>query len=143
MNNVLKDYTKSGAVTQHDIDQLLEFSNENQFGRNESYYKLQEYEDLQENKRIAILPYRLNTVLYVLFKKGVFPMTVVGYEVYESENDLLMYGAVPYDFADNYYYDYLTVSEQELNKRVFENKEKADKAYSNALATGMNLSWND
>lgn len=139
----MKRLTKSGAVTQHDIDQLLEFSNENQFGRNEAYYKLQEYEDLHDNKRIAILPYRLNTVLYVLFKKGAFPMTVVGYEVYESGNDLLMYGAVPYDFADNYYYDYLTVSEQELNRRVFKSKEEADKAYSNALDTGMDLSWED
>ena len=35
--------TVSGATTQRDIDRLMELSNENQFGRNESYYKLQHY----------------------------------------------------------------------------------------------------
>lgn len=135
--------TKSGAITQHDINQLLELSNENQFGRNEAYYKLQEYEDLQENKKVAVLPHRLNTILYVLFKKGVFPMTFIGYKVYEDDNDLLLYGAIPYNFVDDYYYGYIDVSEQELNKRVFESKKEADKAHLNALATGMDLSWED
>lgn len=40
--------TKHGAVTQRDIDKLLELSDENQFGRNEAYFKLQHYEDLEE-----------------------------------------------------------------------------------------------
>ena len=39
--------TVRGATTQRDIDKLLELSNENQFGRNEAYYKLQHYEDLE------------------------------------------------------------------------------------------------
>ena len=48
--------TVSGATTQRDIDKLLELSNENQFGRNEAYYKLQRYEDLEEQGRLIILP---------------------------------------------------------------------------------------
>ena len=48
--------TVSGATTQRDIDKLLELSNENQFGRNEAYYKLQRYEDLEEEGRLIILP---------------------------------------------------------------------------------------
>ena len=48
--------TVSGATTQRDIDNLLELSNENQFGRNEAYYKLQRYEDLKEQGRLVILP---------------------------------------------------------------------------------------
>lgn len=40
--------TVKGAVCQKDIDCLMELSNENQFGRNDAYYKLQEYEDLEE-----------------------------------------------------------------------------------------------
>ena len=40
--------TVSGATSQRDIDRLMELSNENQFGRNEAYYKLQHYEDLEE-----------------------------------------------------------------------------------------------
>lgn len=45
-----KRLTKHGAVTQKDIDKLLELSNENQFGRNEAYYKLKYYEDLEEKR---------------------------------------------------------------------------------------------
>lgn len=48
--------TVSGATTQKDIDRLMELSNENQFGRNEAYYKLQHYEDLEEQGRLVILP---------------------------------------------------------------------------------------
>ena len=48
--------TVSGATTQRDIDKLLELSNENQFGRNEAYYKLQRYDDLEEQGRLIILP---------------------------------------------------------------------------------------
>lgn len=40
--------TVKGAVSQKDIDYLIELSNENQFGRNDAYYKLQKYEDLEE-----------------------------------------------------------------------------------------------
>ena len=52
--------TVSGATTQRDIDRLLELSNENQFGRNEAYYKLQHYEDLEEQGRLVILPDGMN-----------------------------------------------------------------------------------
>ena len=48
--------TVSGATTQKDIDRLMELSNENQFGRNEAYYKLQHYEDLEEQGRLITLP---------------------------------------------------------------------------------------
>lgn len=37
--------TKSGIVSQKDINNLLEPSSENQFGMNDAYYKLKEYED--------------------------------------------------------------------------------------------------
>ena len=52
--------TVRGATTQRDIDKLLELSNENQFGRNEAYYKLQHYEDLEELGRMVILPEGMN-----------------------------------------------------------------------------------
>lgn len=41
--------TKSGAIRQRDIDNLLKSSSENQFGANNAYYKLQQYEDLEED----------------------------------------------------------------------------------------------
>ena len=52
--------TVSGATTQRDIDRLMELSNDNQFGRNEAYYKLQRYEDLKEQGRLVILPDGMN-----------------------------------------------------------------------------------
>ena len=52
--------TVRGATTQRDIDKLLELSNDNQFGRNEAYYKLQHYEDLAEQGRMVILPDGMN-----------------------------------------------------------------------------------
>lgn len=44
-NQNSKRLTKSGVVSQKDINKLLEPSNENQFGMNNAYYKLKEYED--------------------------------------------------------------------------------------------------
>ena len=52
--------TVSGATTQRDIDRLMELSNDNQFGRNEAYYKLQHYEDLEEQGRLIVLPEGMN-----------------------------------------------------------------------------------
>lgn len=57
--------TKSGSiVSQRDINQLLESSNENQFGMNDAYYKLKHYEDLEEQGLILKLPCKLGTTLY-------------------------------------------------------------------------------
>ena len=56
--------TVSGATTQKDIDRLMELSNENQFGRNEAYYKLQHYEDLEEQGRLIELPCKIGDKVY-------------------------------------------------------------------------------
>ena len=40
--------TKRGAISQKDINKLLEFYIDSQFGPNAAYYKLKEYEDLEE-----------------------------------------------------------------------------------------------
>lgn len=47
--------TVRGPVTQRDIDRLMDLTNENQFGRNVAYYKLQCYENLEEEGRIIII----------------------------------------------------------------------------------------
>ena len=56
--------TVSGATTQRDIDRLMELSNENQFGRNEAYYKLQHYEDLEEQGKLIKLPCKIGDTVY-------------------------------------------------------------------------------
>ena len=48
--------TKSGTVSQRDINKLMELSDENQFGMNDAYYKLKEYEDLEEKGLLIKLP---------------------------------------------------------------------------------------
>ena len=61
--------TVSGATTQKDIDRLMELSNENQFGRNEAYYKLQHYEDLEEQGRLVILQKPIGRVTFDQFNR--------------------------------------------------------------------------
>ena len=56
--------TVSGATTQRDIDRLMELSNDNQFGRNEAYYKLQRYEDLEEQGRLITLPCKIGDTVW-------------------------------------------------------------------------------
>ena len=56
--------TVSGATTQSDIDRLLEVSNCNQFGRNGAYYKLQHYEDLEEQGRLIELPCKIGDTVW-------------------------------------------------------------------------------
>ena len=65
--------TKSGAVSQRDIDNLLKLSNENQFGANNAYYKLQQYEDLEEDVESVYgnCPGLLKKVIEVLKKHSV------------------------------------------------------------------------
>ena len=58
--------TVSGATTQRDIDRLLEVSNCNQFGRNGAYYKLQHYEDLEEQGRLIELPCKVGDTVYYI-----------------------------------------------------------------------------
>ena len=55
MSSNMNRLTKSGAVSQKDINELLELSNENQFGINDAYYKLKHYEDLEEEGRLIVL----------------------------------------------------------------------------------------
>ena len=52
---VMSRLTVRGATSQRDIDRLFELSNDNQFGRNEAYYKLQHYEDLEEQGLLTII----------------------------------------------------------------------------------------
>lgn len=77
--------TVSGATTQRDIDKLLELSNENQFGRNEAYYKLQHYEDLEEQGRLITLPCKIGDTVYSFSFNIVYPFTVNGFEINKYE----------------------------------------------------------
>ena len=62
--------TVRGATSQRDIDRLFELSNDNQFGRNEAYYKLQHYEDLEERGRLIELPCKVGDKVYSVHSAG-------------------------------------------------------------------------
>ena len=71
--------TVSGATTQRDIDRLLEVSNCNQFGRNGAYYKLQHYEDLEEQSRLIELPCKIGDTVYVIPSKVNYELNILNH----------------------------------------------------------------
>ena len=121
--------TVSGATTQRDIDKLLELSNENQFGRNEAYYKLQRYEDLEEQDRLIELPCKIgDTVYYIntknrlsLFKSTVYEGEVVRFVTTRYGTSIVIQIRNEYGCTELY-------SEDNYNKTVFLTKEKAEAA---------------
>lgn len=79
--------TKSGTVSQRDINKLMELSDENQFGMNDVYYKLKEYEDLEEKGLLIKLPCEIGSKVYSICT-GVmieFEMTL---ELYAKRHDM-------------------------------------------------------
>ena len=77
--------TKSGVVSQRDINKLLELSNENQFGANNAYYKLKHYEDLEEQGKLIKLPCKIGDPVYkIVTQRDYFDDQ--GYEVVTSVN---------------------------------------------------------
>lgn len=63
--------TKSGAISGKDINELLDESNENQMGKTKAYYKLQEYEDLDEQNRLIRLPFKAGETLWLIMICGI------------------------------------------------------------------------
>lgn len=61
---VMERLTKSGAISGKDINELLDESNENQMCKAKAYYKLQEYEDLEEQGRLIILPCKVGDTVW-------------------------------------------------------------------------------
>ena len=103
--------TVSGATTQRDIDKLLELSNENQFGRNEAYYKLQHYEDLEEQGRLIKLPCKIGDTVYGHFQcydgKEIRECKVIGIRACHFKADFKCYYFVDVEFniIDPFYRD--------------------------------------
>lgn len=92
-----KRLTVKGTTSQRDIDKLLELSNENQFGRNEAYYKLQHYEDLEEQGKLMLFPYLAYFIKDGKVQKGWVQETVHAvsrkplYDIRYDDNSLASY----------------------------------------------------
>lgn len=57
-------FTKERAVSSKDINELLDETNENQFGKSDVYYKLKHYEDLEQKGLLLELPCHINDTVY-------------------------------------------------------------------------------
>ena len=103
--------TVSGATTQRDIDKLLELSNENQFGRNEAYYKLQYYEDLEEQGRLVELPCKIGDTVYGHFQcydgKEIRECKVIGIRAcqFKANSECYYFVDVEFNIIDPFYKD--------------------------------------
>lgn len=64
--------TKNSIVSQRDINELMEY----QFGMNNAYYKLKEYEDLEEQRKLVLYPTYAYCIIGNEVRKGfVFEVT--------------------------------------------------------------------
>lgn len=121
--------TVSRATTQRDIDRLMELSNDNQFGRNEAYYKLQHYEDLEEQGRLIELPCKIgDTAYYInthnrlsLFKNTVYEAKVTRFVTTRYGTSIVIQIRNEYGCTELY-------SEDNYNKTVFLTREEAEAA---------------
>lgn len=75
--------TKSGTVSQRDINKLMELSDENQFGMNDAYYKLKDYEDLDEKGLLLKLPFNVGDTVWIIVNKGDYRQHLCEFEVTE------------------------------------------------------------
>lgn len=84
--------TVRGATTQRDIDRLLEVSNCNQFGRNGAYYKLQHYEDLEEQGKLITLPCKIGDTVYGIrrYKDRIVKSGTVSEMFYNQDGELII-----------------------------------------------------
>lgn len=123
-----KRLTVKGATSQRDIDKLLELSNENQFGRNEAYYKLQHYEDLEEQGRLIELPCKVGDTVWSFVYKTIICGEVIAikYEI-EVENYGTSIGEkITIDFSDIDGEFEATVDFQDFGKKVFLTKKEVE-----------------
>lgn len=133
--------TKSGAISGKDINELLDESNENQMGKTKAYYKLQEYEDLDEQNRLIRLPCKVGDTVYLIDRDENNKFKV--YEgkwkriflVQESKDGSFnLRGEISYDIYDCFYDDgrtmkrrmYVGQEHTEIGKVVFLTKPESE-----------------
>lgn len=104
-----KRLTVSGATTQRDIDRLLEVSNCNHFGRNGAYYKLQHYEDLEEQSRLIELPCKIGDTVYGRFQcydgKEIRECKIIGISArqFKTNSECYYFVDVEFNIIDPFY----------------------------------------
>ena len=125
---------RGNIVSQKDINKLMELSNENQFGTNDAYYKLKEYEDLEENGQLVKLPCKIGDFMYDidLNPNMVTPIRIDGVVMHKQYNyfkpteykNSCSYKCCTLDNHGDVYEEY-EISDYEINKTVFLTEEDA------------------
>lgn len=100
---------RADITAQYNIGQIAELSNEN---------------------RLLVMPCKMGTTLYVLFKRGVYALKFVEFVFNGGSSYLGLYGDLPYDLASGTYPGYIDVSETDIGETVFFNASEAQEAYN-------------
>ena len=108
--------TVRGATSQRDINRLLELSNDNQFGRNEAYYKLRHYEDLEEQCRLIELPCKVGDTVYFALIGRIIEKKVFSIVSFSNSTRIYCGGTSEY------------FRPEDIGKTVFLTREEAEKA---------------
>lgn len=119
--------TKKGAVSSKDINDLLDATNENQFGKNDVYYKLKHYEDLEQKGLLLELPCKLQDTVYGycngLHKVIPFEVTKMYFDYnYNNEPELFIEGE---SIKDNIFQDGFKLSLSDFNEQIFLTEEES------------------
>lgn len=117
-------FTKEGAVSSKDINELLDETNENQFGKSDVYYKLKHYEDLEQKGLLLELPCKLQDTVYGYSMKQhkVIPFEVTKmYFDYNSDKKLELFIE-----GESINQDSFKLSLSDFNEQIFLTKEDSE-----------------
>lgn len=117
-------FTKEGAVSSKDINELLDETNENQFGKSDVYYKLKHYEDLEQKGLLLELPCHINDTVYGYSMKQhkVIPFEVTKmYFDYNSDKKLELFIE-----GESINQDSFKLSLSDFNEQIFLTKEDSE-----------------
>lgn len=120
-------FTKEGAVSSKDINELLDETNENQFGKSDVYYKLKHYEDLEQKGLLLELPCHINDTVYRYSMKQhkVIPFEVTKmYFDYNSDKKLELF-IEGESIINNTYQDGFKLSLSDFNEQIFLTEEES------------------
>lgn len=118
-------FTKEGAVSTKDINELLDETNENQFGKSDVYYKLKHYEDLEQKGLLLELPCHINDTVYGYSIKQhrviPFKVTKMYFDYnYDNKSELFIEGE-----STNTYQDGFKLSLSDFKEQIFLTKEES------------------
>lgn len=115
--------TKSGAISGKDINELLDESNENQMCKTKAYYKLQEYEDLEEQGRLIKLPCKVGDTIYYIEDNVIYEFIVYSFDIRPLQEFVCNYEGIRLNFKNIGKTVFLTQAEAEAKLKELRGEE--------------------